>query len=242
MNHPQNWYQQDLAYIHDLGFSDLSLKSAPAIIEMLQQNNLAEGLVVDLGCGSGLSAQKFIQANYQVLGIDISPSMIEIARKRVPAAEFRVESLFKTEIPPCLAVTSVGECFNYLFDTDNNLRTLTQLSDRIYQALVPGGLLIFDILEPLATGITQGFTEGKDWIVIYEKTADRIQKQLTRRIITLRQRGSYYQRSDEIHHVRLYEATEIVSQLELLGFQVQTQTNYGDFQLAAGHTVIVARK
>nr|WP_228060591.1 MULTISPECIES: class I SAM-dependent methyltransferase [unclassified Coleofasciculus] len=62
----------------------------------------------------------FIKADYQVLGIDISESMIAIARKRVPDAEFKVESLFKVDIPPCKAVISVGECLNYLFDPQSD--------------------------------------------------------------------------------------------------------------------------
>ena len=178
MNKNDNYYKKDLAYIHDVGFSDFALKSAPAIVKILQKNNLKQGLIIDLGCGGGLSAREFVKANYRVLGIDISQEMIDIAKKRVPEAEFRVESLFKTEIPPCIAVTSIGECLNYLFDPENNLETLTNLFQRIYQALIPGGVFIFDILEPFATEKTQGFREGKDWIVMYEKEENKEQKKI----------------------------------------------------------------
>ncbi|MEP0909677.1 class I SAM-dependent methyltransferase [Leptolyngbya sp. ST-U4] len=144
----QNWYKEDLAYIHDVGHSEYALKSAPGILDILDQNRIREGLVVDLGCGSGLSALELSKAHYHVLGIDISEPLVAIARTRVPGAEFRVESLFKTNIPSCNAVVSIGECFNYLFDTDNNCHTLTQLFDRIYSALTPGGVFLFDIAEP----------------------------------------------------------------------------------------------
>jgi SAM-dependent methyltransferase len=72
----KEWYKEDLAFIHDVGFSDYALKSAPGILEILAQSQIREGLVVDLGCGSGLSAQEFAKAHYQVLGVDISESMI----------------------------------------------------------------------------------------------------------------------------------------------------------------------
>ncbi len=242
MNTNDDWYKEDLAYIHDVGFSSFALKSAPGILKILQENKLEEGLIVDLGCGSGLSAQEFIKANYRVLGIDISQSMIDLARNRVPEAEFRVESLFQAKIPPCNAVTSIGECLNYLFDEDNNSQSLTVLFDRIYQALMPGGVFIFDLLEPVSTEITQGFREGEDWIVLYAKEEDRENKKLTRRIITLRKVGDYYRRDDEIHHVRLYESSEIAEQLDRVGFQVQTMSNYGRFQLSPGHIVFVAYK
>lgn len=62
------------AFIHDAGFHDYALKSASGILSILAQNKIQSGLVVDLGCGSGLSAQEFVLADYQVLGIDISSS------------------------------------------------------------------------------------------------------------------------------------------------------------------------
>lgn len=122
-----NWYQEDLAYIHDVGFSDYIQQLIPGVIKILQHNKISQGLIVDLGCGSGLSSQKLIEAGYQVLGIDISEDMLKIAQKRVPLAQFRQASLFKFEIPFCSAVISLGECINYLFDSDNNQTTLINL-------------------------------------------------------------------------------------------------------------------
>src|SRR5918997_6034113 len=111
-----DFYREDLAHIHDIGFSEFALGSAPGILAILVHNRTQEALVVDLGCGSGLWAQELTKAGYRVLGIDISEQMIGIARKRVPEAEFRVGSLFNADIPLCHAVTAVGEVLNYLLD------------------------------------------------------------------------------------------------------------------------------
>ncbi len=89
----KEYYKEDLAFIHDVGHGDFALKSAPGILEILAQSKIREGLIVDLGCGSGLWAQELAKANYSALGIDISESMIGIARTRVPDAEFRIGSL-----------------------------------------------------------------------------------------------------------------------------------------------------
>src|SRR5262249_36502358 len=113
----KKWYADDLAYIHDAGFADYAIKSDPGLLGILARAKISSGLVVDLGCGSGLWAQQLVRANYQVLGIDISEPMIRIARERAPRAEFRVESLFNASIPACSAVTSIGECLNYMFDS-----------------------------------------------------------------------------------------------------------------------------
>lgn len=192
----KEWYKEDLAYIHDVGYSDYALKSASGILDILAQNHIREGLIVELGCGSGLLALELIKAYYRVLGVDISESLIAIARTRVPSAEFRVESLFKTDIPPCNAVISIGECFNYLFDADNDCRILAQLFDRIYSALIPGGVFIFDIAEPgqvMHGNRAKDFTEGKDWIVLVEKEEEPEQSILIRRIITFRKEDGCWQ-------------------------------------------------
>ncbi|MBE9097184.1 class I SAM-dependent methyltransferase [Tychonema sp. LEGE 07203] len=241
----KQWYKEDLAYIHDVGHSDYALKSAPGILHILAQNHLREGLIVDLGCGSGLSALEFTKAGYRVLGVDISESLIAIARNRVPEGEFRVESLFKTDIPSCHAVTSIGECLNYLFDADNNNENLVQFFDRIYHALISGGIFIFDIAEPgqiLSENTTKGFTEGKDWIVLVEKEENQQNQTLTRRIITLRKVGETYRRDDEIHSLRLYKATDIAEALHNVGFQVQIVRSYGDCNLPKAHAGFIARK
>jgi len=142
------YYREDLAYIHDVGHAGFALESAPGILEILRQGGLREGLVVDLGCGSGLWARELVDAGYRVLGIDISEAMIEIARRRVPEAEFRVGSLFEADIPPCVAVTSLGKVLNYLFDPNNDGQRLLGPFRRVYSALAPGGVFVFDVAEP----------------------------------------------------------------------------------------------
>lgn len=222
------WYKQDLAYIHDIGFRDYGMKSAPSILQILSQNKIYGGLIIDLGCGSGLSAQELTKANYDVLGVDISESLIDITRKRVANAKFLIESLFQVEIPPCNAVISIGECLNYLFDTDNSKQTLINLFYRIHKALASGGVFIFDLAEPgqVNKETAQHFTEGEDWIVLVKKQEDVKQHILTRRIITFRKIGEQYRRDDEIHHLQLYPAAEVRKQLHQVGFQVQTMDNY----------------
>jgi SAM-dependent methyltransferase len=239
----KEYYKEDLAYIHDVGFSDYCLKSAPGILKILQKNNINTGLVVDLGCGSGLWAQELVKFGYQAIGIDISPAFIDIARHRVPEAEFLVDSLFNAEIPPCNAVTSIGECLNYLFDSENDNQRLVELFRRIHRALTPGGVFIFDIATPhqvSAETTTKGFTEGEDWIVLVEK--EEKQEILTRRIITFRRCGEHYRRDEEVHHQQLYKATDIVQALDQIGFRVETLKGYGEFNLPLNHAAFIALK
>jgi SAM-dependent methyltransferase len=241
----KEWCKQDLVYIHEIGHGDFALKSAPGILEILDQSGIREGLVVDLGCGSGLWAQELTKAHYDVLGVDISESMIGIARRRVPDAEFRVASLFKVAIPSCDAVTSLGECFNYLFDPDNDSQTLVQLFRRIHKVLTPGGFFIFDIAESgqvTQETTTRGFSEGEDWVVLIEKEEDRERRTLARRITTFRKVGKHYRRADEVHRLRLYKATDIAIELRRVGFRVRMTSSYGMYRLPRAHAAFIARK
>jgi SAM-dependent methyltransferase len=104
--------------------------------------------VVDLGAGSGITARVLIDAGYQVLGVELSPDMVELARQRAPEARFIGSSLLGAELPACVAVTAIGECLNYATDPRTGRQQLATLFGRIHQALRPGGLFLFDVAEP----------------------------------------------------------------------------------------------
>jgi SAM-dependent methyltransferase len=238
------WYREDLAYIHDVGHADFALESAPGILEILARNGINDGLVVDLGCGSGLWARELVDAGYRVLGIDISEAMIELSRAKVPEAEFRVGSLFDTDIPPCGAVTAISEVLNYLFDEDAG--GLAPLFRRVFEALVPGGVFVFDVLGPgqVPPGATeQIFRVAEDWAVLAEREEDAEEKgTMERRIVSFRKVGEHYRRTDEVHRVRLYEPSELSAELWRAGFEVRTMGAYGDNALGEGHAAFEARK
>jgi SAM-dependent methyltransferase len=179
------------------------------------------------------------------LGIDISEAMIELSRNRVPEAEFRVGSLFEAEIPRCQAVTAVSEVLNYLFDAKNEERGLGRLFRRVYDALVPGGVFVFDVLGPgqVPPGTrARGFRVGEDWAVLFEREEDVERETMERRIVSFRKAGVCYRRDEEVHRVRLYDQSDLSAELERAGFRVQTMRSYGGHPLAEGHAAFVARK
>jgi SAM-dependent methyltransferase len=236
-------YKDDLAYIHDVGFGDYARNSATGLLEILRQAGITTGLVVDLGCGSGLWARELAGAGYDVLGIDISAAMIDIARKRVPHAEFQIASLLKAKLPQCAAVTSLGECFNYLFDKSNSVSQLRRLFRRVFAALNAGGLLIFDIAEPgRGNGPRRKHIEGPDWAVLIEVDEDTRTSRLTRRITSFRKVGELYTRDEEVHRLQLYKRSEVAKELRDVGFRVRTVRAYGDQPMIDGCVGFVARK
>src|SRR5687768_1633981 len=81
-------YRTDLAWIHHAGFSEFARVSSAGVLASLKAHDIREGLIVDIGCGSGVLARALTDAGYDVLGIDASPAMIELARVTAPAAQF----------------------------------------------------------------------------------------------------------------------------------------------------------
>ena len=108
-------YSKDLAYIHDQGFMDVALNAANLIVSLIKKHENVP-LIIDLGCGSGIMAKELVKKGCNVYGIDVSKEMVNIAKKNVPAAKFKVASYLDEKIPNCTAITAIGEVFNYLFD------------------------------------------------------------------------------------------------------------------------------
>src|SRR5262249_43071282 len=94
-------YKQDLAYVHSVGFGSFAERSAPGVLRILREAGISSGLVVDLGCGGGLWARRLTDAAYRVLGIDLSPDMIALARQRAPKGSFRAGSFLDVDFPDC---------------------------------------------------------------------------------------------------------------------------------------------
>jgi hypothetical protein len=124
-------------------------------------------------------------------------------------------------------------------------RVLDELFQRVYRALAPSGIFIFDVVTPgqvPAGEIVKTFTEGQDWIVLVEKQEDLTRQILTRRIITFRQIGEFYQRSEEVHLQRLFDVEILTAVLERIGFRVETMVHYGQFKLPPARVAFIVQK
>lgn len=100
--------------------------------------------VLDLGCGSGENLVPLVKRGAHVIGIDISPDLIQLARRRLSsyglAAEVREGSAYATELPD--ASVDVVFCMALLHHLD-----LPRARQEIHRILRPGGLFI--LREPI---------------------------------------------------------------------------------------------
>ncbi|MFY9822933.1 MAG: methyltransferase domain-containing protein [Thermoanaerobaculia bacterium] len=246
-------YSDDLAYIHDAGFGDFARGAAPGVLQALRRNGVKDGLVVDLGCGSGIWAEILLAEGYGVLGVDISPGMLALARRRAPAASFLQASLHEVELPRCAAMTALGECLNYLFDPEGadapalatGAAPLRPLFARVHAALRPGGLFVFDVAEPGQVPPDRprtGSSSGADWEIHVDVREDPRARILTRSMVFHRREGDSVRRSEEAHRQRLYPQKEVREALAGAGFEVRTARAYGAVPLPPAHSAFFARK
>jgi SAM-dependent methyltransferase len=239
---PSSAYDEDLAYIHDVGYDFHARGLAPALLRLLKSIP-AGSVVVDLGCGSGIWAMQLAESGFHPVGVDYSAAMIAMASRRLPGGEFHVGSFLDFELPPCGAITALGEVVCYQFDRENNRQALARLFRRAYEALLPGGLFIFDVVEPgLDRGRLPTWRTGDDWACLVAYQCDERRKQLTRQITTFRKVGDLYRRGHEAHRVRLYDARDVGGLLRQAGFRVRTTRRFGKYPLLPHRAGFIARK
>ncbi|NYH79993.1 SAM-dependent methyltransferase [Actinopolyspora biskrensis] len=94
--------------------------------------------VLDLGSGTGRPvAERLVGAGCAVTGLDVSTTMIELARKRVPGARFELTDIRDRDFPP-ESFQAVGAFFAFLTLSRAEIRTMLE---RVRQWLAPGGTL-----------------------------------------------------------------------------------------------------
>jgi len=238
------FYSEDLAYVHDSGFSRLSECAGAQVLAALDAVGIKAGLIVDLGCGSGVWAAMACAAGFSVLGVDVSGPMLRLARSAAPSADFRLASLYETEIPQCVAVTAFGEALNYNSPDTPTRSILGDLFGRVASGLAAGGLFVFDVLiqsdgPPLQY---RSWSTGQDYAVLVDVRESADERALHRDITLFRKIGEGYRRSEEHHTLSVFDDRVVRWLLSSAGFATHSATRYGDYALGDRRTAFFARK
>ncbi len=117
----------------------------PALLKLLPKS-LKNQRVLDAGCGSGLTSTLLAKRGAAVTGIDLSPTMIEIAEKETPARlpiEYLVGSI--TRLPFANNSFHLITCMYVL----ENIKNLSHVFKEFHRVLKPKGTVIFSISHPI---------------------------------------------------------------------------------------------
>ncbi len=241
----EEFYKEDLAYIHDEGYSGFSVDAASFVLHYLQEKNITTGKIIDLGCGSGQLLKAIAEQGYETIGVEYSNAILKLAQKASPKTTFYCQSLWDYELPKCQVVTLIGEILNYTFDRQNNSQHLLTLFKNIYAQLPQKGIFVGDVLTTTALKKEYDYkiVKGKDWVINIEYFGDFEAKTLTRDITVFREiEPNLYRKSNEIHQVNLFDKNEIESLLKQVGFEVRCLASYGGELFREGHVGFLAVK
>jgi SAM-dependent methyltransferase len=235
------YYRRDLALAHHLGFGFHAEACAPGILALLAPVLARGGLVLELGCGSGLLTRDLTSAGHRVIATDASPAMLELARGYAPQADIRRLVLPADPLPRADAVVSVGHVLNYLPDRQAIVAALTAIA----RALRPGGLLAIDICD-LAYGQARRGSPplgraGEDWAVITAASLpapDRFVRQIT---TFLRNTDGSWRRDDERHDNVLLDTAQVPALLAAEHIEATVTSAFGAEHLPAGLAVLIGR-
>lgn len=105
----------------------------------------AGGEILDLGCGPGLYTKRLSAAGYRVTGVDFSKRSIDYAKSQDKTTEYRYENYLELDF--CCAFDAVTLIYcDYAALTKPEREILLS---RVYRALKPGGLFIFDVFTDI---------------------------------------------------------------------------------------------
>lgn len=118
---------------------------AEYLAELLQEYDIEDGLVLDLGCGTGSLTEILATKGYDMIGADGSAEMLEIAMEKKEQSGhdilYLLQDMREFELYGTVrAVVSVCDCVNYITDE----KELEQVFRLVNNYLDPEGIFIFD--------------------------------------------------------------------------------------------------
>jgi SAM-dependent methyltransferase len=97
--------------------------------------------VLELACGTG-SILAQLKSDYEVTGVDLSPEMLELARRKLPDVELHLGDMRSIRLGrPFDAVLCLYDAVNHLPE----LADWERVFDTAVAHLRPGGVLVFDV-------------------------------------------------------------------------------------------------
>lgn len=190
----------------------------------LRENGIEDGLVLELGCGTGRMTRILSKAGYDMIGVDLSQEMLGIAAERESEGKpilYLNQDMREFELYGTVrAVVSVCDSMNYLTEQEDLLRVFQLVNNY----LDPGGIFIFDIntiykYEEIL-GENTICENREECSFIWENYYDR-ESRINEYDMTFFVRGedNRYEKFQEIHYQKGYDLKEIRALLEMAGLE-----------------------
>ena len=212
----------DFAFLYDEFMEDTPYDEwCVFICDKLKSRGISDGLVCDLGSGTGEMTVRLKEKGYDMIGIDNSESMLAIARAKDDSTDilYLLQDMREMELYGTVrAIVSVCDSINYITDFDD----LVHVFKLCNNYLDPEGVLIFDFntrfkYEEVIGDDTIAETR-EDASFIWENTFDP-ETSLNEYDITFftKEESGLYRRFTETHIQRGYTLSEIKEAIKKAG-------------------------
>lgn len=195
---------------------------------LLKTYGVREGLILDLGCGTGTVTELLASAGYDMIGVDNSSEMLQIALdKREESGNpilYLLQDMREFELYGTVAaVVSICDSMNYILETEE----LTEVFRLVNNYLDPGGIFIFDLNTVYKYEAILGestIAENREessfiWDNFYDSETGINEYDLS---LFMKEADGRYRRYDETHYQRAYTLEEIKESLKQAGMEFVT--------------------
>ena len=214
------------AAVYDMFMDNIPYEEwAAYLISLLKEHGIDDGLVLDLGCGTGSLTEILAREGYDMTGIDISPDMLQIAmEKRAESGHdilYLLQDMREFELYGTVrAIVSICDSMNYLFEPGDLVQTLRLVNNY----LDPEGLFIFDLnTEYKYREILGESTIAEDreessfiWDNSYDEEERINEYSLS---LFIREKEDLYRKYQETHYQRAYTLNEVKDAIRQAGME-----------------------
>lgn len=219
---------ESFARVYDLFMDNIPYEEWSVYLHtLLLRYGVSDGLVLELGCGTGSMTELLAGCGYDMIGVDNSVEMLEIAREKQEQSGhdilYLLQDMREFELYGTVrAVVSVCDSMNYITD-EADLLTVFRL---VNNYLDPGGVFLFDLNTVYKYEEILGDTviaENRDessfiWENWYDADERINEYDLT---LFIRRQDGLYEKYDETHYQKAYEIAAVRRLLEEAGLRVE---------------------
>jgi SAM-dependent methyltransferase len=228
---------EKFAYMYDKLMSDAPYDQwVSFVLEVMKQNEIVNGKILDVGCGTGNIAIPLSELALAVTAVDLSAEMLMIAQaksqeKQTDVKFFQQDMRELEGLGTFDVVISLCDSINYL----NNQDEVATTFQGVYDHLNNSGIFIFDVhsiykIDEIFRGNTFA-DSGEEIAYIWECFAGESDHSIEHELsFFMKNERGLYERFDELHKQRTYPIEVYKQALENTGFTVEQVT--GDFSLA----------
>ncbi len=211
------------ARVYDLFMDNVPYEEwSQYLATLLAEHGIEDGLLLDLGCGTGKLTRLMEQKGYDMIGVDNSYEMLDIAREfGGTSILYLMQDMREFELYGTVrAIYSACDSINYILEEDE----LRQVFSLVNNYLDPGGLFVFDInssykyRELLAENtFAETRAEGSFiWENYYDEEEGINEYDLT---LYIKERDARFARFQEVHYQKCYELATIKRLLQEAGLE-----------------------